>query len=59
MRSKIGDPVAINFSTGFYQGLAAGETVPTAFAQGRAFALTQAPSEDVAVLLGPGGQILR
>jgi hypothetical protein len=59
MRSKIGDPIAINFSTGFYQGLAAGEPVPTAFAQGRAFALTQAPSQDVAVLLGPGGQILR
>jgi CHAT domain len=59
MRSKIGDPIAINFSTGFYQGLAAGEPVPTAFAQGRAFALTQAPSEDVAVLLGRGGQILR
>jgi hypothetical protein len=59
MRSKIGDPMAINFSTGFYQGLAAGEPVPTAFAQGRAFLLMQAPGEDVAVLLGRGGRILR
>jgi CHAT domain len=59
MRSKIGDPKAITFSTGFYQGLAAGEPVTTAFAQGRAFLLTQAPSEDIAVLLGPGGRILR
>jgi hypothetical protein len=58
MRSKIGDPAAINFSTGFYQGLAAGESVPTAFAHGRALLLMQAPGEDVAVLLGRGGQIL-
>ena len=58
-QSEIGDTVAINFSTGFYQGLAAGEPVTTAFAQGRGFALAHAPDEDVAVLLGPGGQILR
>jgi hypothetical protein len=58
MRSKIGDPAAINFSTGFYQGLAAGEPVPTAFAHGRALLLMQAPGEDVAVLLGRGGHIL-
>jgi hypothetical protein len=57
MRCEIGDAAAITFSVGFYQGLAAGATVPRAFERGRAFLLAQAtgPREgDTPVLLGSG-----
>ncbi len=59
MRYEIGDAAAINFSTGFYQGLAADAPVADAFARGRAFLMTEAvgpPEHDTPVLLGPGGQ---
>ena len=59
MRYEIGDAAAINFSTGFYQGLAAGAPVPDAFVRGRAFLLAQAvgpPEHGTLVLLGPGGR---
>lgn len=61
MRCAIGDGAAILFSTGFYQGLAAGAAVSEAFTRGRAFLMSQAvgqPEHDTPVLLGRGGQEL-
>lgn len=61
MRCAIGDASAILFSTGFYQGLAAGAPVRDAFIRGRAFLMSQAvgqPEHDTPVLLGRGGQEL-
>jgi hypothetical protein len=62
MRKQFGDPAAILFSIGFYQGLGSGDTVPRAFQRG--CALVQADhrytsEQDVPVLLsgtqGGGG----
>ena len=59
MRHAIGDGAAIAFSTGFYQGLAAGRPVAEAFERGRAFLRSQAvgtPEDGTLALFGPGGR---
>jgi hypothetical protein len=56
MRQPVGDRSAIRFSVGFYQALAAGEPVETAFEVGKAL-LMMTPLEDDAqaplLLRGP------
>lgn len=60
MRCAIGDDAAITFSIGFYQGLAAGATVPQAFQRGCAFLQAEAvtkPEHETPVLLAPTGMM--
>jgi hypothetical protein len=46
MQTKIVDDAAINFSIGFYQGLASGDPVPLAFERGAAFLQSLAVGPD-------------
>jgi hypothetical protein len=60
MRRQFGDPAAILFSIGFYQGLGSGDTVPRAFERGSGLVQSDdryTTEHDVPVLLSrtPGG----